>query len=439
MSILSKSAIVLPASSRKRNGGSPGLADNFESSNGSRRGSLALTDNFESSTPLGNSSRRGSLALTDNFESSTPLGNSSRRGSLALTDNFESTGATPVGSRRASLALSDNHDRTPSHTRSRSEEANITLGSSGRTSAGMHEHMSDERHVMNLAIEAHEKQKNQQKQSQLEAASKLKSNLLRVFLTSAVTGSMSKWSKAAKKAFLLSAVDSKLTRIHIERMQLKVMFLLAIMNSACIALQCASSRVLENGRDAEVARQQNSNLVACCKGFNLTLSNGACGETDSVARKTCKIDASLIVTTNTDDAVAYGTQAFWMSFYLCAAVSALSIISVVSLFYHAYLSKKLHAFSKQLETKHNSKSHSTIEGSTSFMSIFTPMHWFEIVLALIHMPPLPFDIPTLEFEHPFYTETKKLKFPWISLISAVVTLSLPPFLSCIGCPCHLIT
>jgi hypothetical protein len=298
--------------------------------------------------------------------------------------------------------------------------------------------MSDERHVMNLAIEAHERQKNEQKKSQLEAASKLKSNLLRVLLTSAVTGSMSKWSKAAKKAFLVSQVDSKLTRVHIERIQLKVMFLLAIMNSACIALQCASSRVLENGRDAEVARQQINNLVACCKSFNLTLSNGACGETDSVASKTCKVDASLIVSTNTDDAVAYGTQAFWTSFYLCAAVSALSLISVVSLFYHAYLSKKLQAFSKQLEIKHNSKSDSTIVASTSFASIFTPTQWFEIVLALIHMPPLPFDIPTLEFEHPYYTETKKLKFPWISLISAVVTLSLPPFLSCIDCPCHLI-
>jgi hypothetical protein len=55
---------------------------------------------------------------------------------------------------------------------------------------------------------------------------------------------------------LLSQVDPQLTRAFIERTQLNVMFLLAIMNVACICLQCTSSRVLENYRDAEVARQQ---------------------------------------------------------------------------------------------------------------------------------------------------------------------------------------
>ena len=40
----------------------------------------------------------------------------------------------------------------------------------------------------------------------------------------------------------------------------------------------------------------------------------------------------------------------------------------------------------------------------------------------MHMPPLPFDIPVLQFNHPYYTDSKLLKFPWIAIASAVVTL-----------------
>jgi hypothetical protein len=242
---------------------------------------------------------------------------------------------------------------------------------------------------------------------------------------------MAKWSKAAKKAFLLSQVDSKFTRAHIERIQLNVMLALAVMNTACICLQCFSSRVLENGRDAEVARQQLSNLMVCCQGFNLTLSNGACGDIGSEASTTCVIDASLIVSVDTDFAVAYGTSAFWLSFYLNAAVSALSFLSVVALTYHAHLSTKVLEFSKQLEVK---RKQATVDSSINLSSMFTPTYWFQLVLILIHMPPLPFDIPTLEFEHPFYTESKLLKFPWISLISALVTLSWLPSHLLNSCP-----
>jgi hypothetical protein len=278
---------------------------------------------------------------------------------------------------------------------------------------------------MNLAIAAHEGQKAKKKEAQVDAmltaAQKLKSNLLRVLLTSAVTGTMSNWSKAAKKAFLLSQVDPKLTRAFIERTQLKVMFMLAIMNVACICLQCTSSRVLESYRDAEVDRQQVENLVSCCKGFNLTLINGKCGDADSEARKTCVVDASLIVSTDTDFAVSYGTDPFWMSFYLNSAVSALSVFSVIALFYHAHLSKKLILFSKQLET--NSVGHFS---DINWSKVLTPTFWFQIFLVLVHMPPLPFDVPVLEFEHPYYTESKLLKYPWISLVSAFVTLSWPP-------------
>ncbi len=368
--------------------------------------------------------------LGDNFDSS-PLG--SRRASLALTDNFESTGGTPLGSRRASLALlSDNVDRTSPTSPSLHEDAHVTFESGRRNLQGSE---SSERHLMNLAVAAHEQQKGEKRLIQLQAAQKLKSNFLRVLLTNAVTGSMNKWSKAAKKAFFLSQVDSRLTRAHIERIQLNVMLALAIMNSACIGLQCASSRLLENSRDNEVARQQLSNLQACCQGFNLTLSNGACGEEGSEASTKCVPDSSLIVSADTDFAVAYGTNAFWMSFYLNAAVSALSILSVVAITYHAYLSKKLLAFSKRLETKRQShQKNAEIQiDDTTWRSAFTPSHWFQIVLSLIHMPPLLFDIPTLQFEHPFYTKSKLLKFPWIALISAVVTLSNLPIL-----PPHLI-
>jgi hypothetical protein len=366
----------------------------------SRRSSLALPDNYESPsrTPTAGS-RRSSLALPDNYESPsrTPTAGS-RRASLALTDNFEASGSA-AGSRKGSLTLSENAHR-----------GNVSQDE------------CHERQLMNLAIAAHEEQKAKKKEAQLDAAQKLKSNLLRVLLTSAVTGNMSKWSKAAKKAFLLSQVDPKLTRAFIERTQLNVMFMLAVMNVACICLQCTSSRVLESYRDAEVARQQVENLVSCCKGFNLTLINGECGAADSEARSTCVVDASLIVSTDTDFAVAYGTDPFWMSFYLNSAVSALSVFSVVALFYHAHLSKKLILFSKQLETK--SVGHfSDIAAGINLSMVLTPTFWFQIFLVLVHMPPLPFDVPVLEFEHPYYTESKLLKYPWISLVSAFVTLS----------------
>ena len=355
-------------------------------------------------------SRRSGLALPDNYESPsrTPTAGS-RRSSLALPDNYESPSHTPTpggsaaGSRRASLALSENVHRD-----------------------NLSQNECKERQLMNLAIAAHEGQKVQKKEAQVDAvltaAQKLKSNLLRVLITSAVTGTMSNWSKAAKKAFLLSQVDPKLTRAFIERTQLKVMFMVAIMNVACICLQCTSSRVLENYRDVEVARQQVENLVSCCKGFNLTLINGECGDADSEARSTCVVDASLIVSTDTDFAVAYGTHPFWMSFYLNSAVSALSVFSVVALFYHAYLSKKLILFSKQLETS----SFSDIASGINLSMVLTPTFWFQIFLSLVHMPPLPFDVPVLQFEHPYYTESKLLKYPWISLVSAFVTLSWPP-------------
>jgi hypothetical protein len=344
-------------------------------------------------------SRRSSLALSDNFESPTRSPTvGSRRNSLSLNDNFELS-SSPMGSRNASMAEYRHSDESPN--------------------------VSDERHLMNLAVAAHEEQKAKKKQAQLDAVKNLKSNLLRTLITSAVNGSMSNWSKAAKKAFLLSQVDPQLTRAFIERSQLKVMFLLAIMNVACIVLQCTSSRVLENSRDAEVARQQVENLVRCCKRFNTTLVNGKCGAVKSEASTTCVVDASLIVSTDTDFAVAYGTDAFWLSFYLNSAVSALSLFSVIGLFYHAHLSRKLLAFSKHLETK--SVGISNTETHLSFSLVLTPTFWFQVILVLIHMPPLPFDIPVLQFEHPYYTESKLLKYPWISLISAFVTLSWPPF------------
>lgn len=278
---------------------------------------------------------------------------------------------------------------------------------------------------MNLAVAAHEERKERERLKQLDAAKNLKSSTLRVLVTNAVTGSLANWSKAAKKALLLSGVDPMLTRIHIERAQLNVMFALAIMNTACICLQCASSRVLENSRDAEVARQQVSNLEMCCQSFNLTLINGACGEVDSKAASSCKVDIALIVSVDTDHAVAYGTNAFWMSFYLNAAVSTLSFLSVLAIFYHAQLSKKLLAFSKRLEMKQAAANKTVV----NLPSALSPTLWFQFALVIIHMPPLPFDIPVLEFEHPYYTESQLLKFPWISLISAVVTFSwIPPHL-----------
>jgi len=278
---------------------------------------------------------------------------------------------------------------------------------------------------MNLAVAAHEERKERERLKQLDAAKMLKSSSLRVLVTNAVTGSLANWSKAAKKALLLSGVDPMLTRIHIERAQLNVMFALAIMNTACICLQCASSRVLENSRDAEVARQQVSNLEMCCQSFNLTLINGACGEVDSKAASSCKVDTALIVSVDTDHAVAYGTNAFWMSFYLNAAVSTLSFLSVLAIFYHAQLSKKLLAFSKRLEMKQAAANKTVV----NLPSALSPTLWFQFALVIIHMPPLPFDIPVLEFEHPYYTESQLLKFPWISLISAVVTFSwIPPHL-----------
>jgi hypothetical protein len=158
--------------------------------------------------------------------------------------------------------------------------------------------------------------------------------------------------------------------------------------------------------------------------FNTTLVNGQCGAADSKAGAVCVVDASLIVSVDTDPAVAYGTDAFWMSFYLNYAVSALSFCSVIGLFYHAHLSRKLLAFSKHLETKAVGISNGEVQISLSL--VLTPTFWFQIFLVLLHMPPLPFDIPVLEFEHPYYTESKSLKYPWISLISAFVTLSQSP-------------
>jgi hypothetical protein len=114
-----------------------------------------------------------------------------------------------------------------------------------------------------------------------------------------------------------------------------------------------------------------------------------------------------------------------MSFYLNAAVSALSFLSVLAIFYHAHLSKKLLAFSKSLEMKQSAATNKTPTG-VRLPSVVSPTFWFQIALVVVHMPPLPFDIPVLEFEHPFYTESQLLKFPWISLISALVTFSWTP-------------
>jgi hypothetical protein len=370
-------------------------------------------------------SRRGSLALTDNFESptnGTPLG--SRRGSLALSDNLELPSvASPTGSRRGSFVLMESSDRrSASPSQPRSDVANDGGNGSVRNKS-----VSSDRELMKLAVAAYENRKEEQKQAQLTAAQKMQSNLLRVLLVTSVTGAMADWSRAAKKAFLISQVDSKLTRVHTERVQLNIMFLLAIMNAACICLQCASSRVLENYRDAEVARQQVQNLLACCSSFNVTLINGKCGEDNSDARKDCVVDPGLIVSVDTDAAVAYGTSAFWTSFYLNAAVSALSTISVIALFYHAHLSKKLQIFSKKLEIKSNTGGKTgRSDDSLRLPSVYTPWFWIQICVLIVHMPPLPFDIPVLQFQHPYYAESRLLKYPWISLVSAFVTFSCHP-------------
>jgi hypothetical protein len=54
--------------------------------------------------------------------------------------------------------------------------------------------------------------------------------------------------------------------------------------------------------------------------------------------------------------------------------------------------------------------------------VYSFAFWFQIILLLLHMPPLPYVIPVLQFNHPYYTDSKLLKFPWIAIASAVVTL-----------------
>ena len=354
-------------------------------------------------------------------EGARPL-SAARRGGVAssVTD-----AGSPVSSRRGSLALSESFDdrvRSPSPGLSQNDAAISSPHGSRQPSLASHAAgVSQERHLMNLAVAAHKEKELERRNAQLAAASSMNSKVLSVFLKNAISGSMSKWSKAAKKAFLLSEVNSGHSRASVERTQLKVSLALAIMNSACIGLQCTSSRLLESMRDAEVAKQQLSNLMSCCDGFNLTLTNGACGDDGSGAAISCTVDPSLIVSTDTDFAVAYGTSAFWMSFYLNAGVSALSCLSVVALLYNAHLTKKVHALSKHLERNQDPDN-----VDTSDVPAYASSFWLQILLVLIHMPPLPFDLPVLQFHHPYYTDSKLLKYPWIAVLSAVVTLRLPP-------------
>ena len=351
-----------------------------------------------------------------------------RRGGVASNANDV---VSPTGSRRGSLAISESFDDTyRSRTPSLSQNDVVISSAHGSRQPSLAAGISQERHLMNLAVAAHKEKESEKQKAQLAAVGTMKSKVLSTFLKNAISGNIAMWSKAAKKAFLLTEVNDtdRYNRASVERTQLKVSLALAIMNAACIGLQCASSRILENNRDAEVAKQQFNNLMSCCDGFNLTLSNGACGDEGSEAATACTADPTLIVTTDTDFAVAYGTSAFWMSFYLNAAVSALSFLSVVALFYYARLTRQVHAFSKHLE-----KNQDPDRVDTSVVPVYTSSFWLQILLVLIHMPPLPFDIPVLQFQHPYYTESRLLKYPWIALLSAVVTLSPPPPPCCRTC------
>jgi len=306
-------------------------------------------------------------------------------GSNAGPSSRPSDAGSPTGSRRSSHALSEDLDDSP----------------------------------FSQAVAAHKEVGELKLKKEMQAVVQMKSKTLSDFLAKAISGTMAQWSRSGKKSLFLAEINDtgRSSRAMIERSQLAISYALAIMNTACIALQCTSSRLQEGSRDAVVAKEQLSSITQCCIGFNLTLTNGVCGEDGSQAAASCIPDPTLIVSTDTEFVVAYGTSAFWTSFYLNAAVSILSALSICALFYHAHLSKKIFAFSKHLEQNKNIDTVDT-KGAT----VYTFSFWFQIFLLCMHMPPLPFDIPVLQFNHPYYTDSKLLKFPWIAIASAVVTL-----------------